>query len=1166
MMRLLVLVGILASATAEAAKLSYRSIGKAGDYAVGTISASNGSPTVIGNGTAWIAANRGRGDRIRIEGTDYTILSVANDDVLTLTVPFSGSTGSSKSYSISRQFGDPAAWETCISGGGGCGSFPVGGPSLVADDRAEVGVIYADQVYVLSPTLVFEGSITDSDHTITLTADGQNRHQGVGGTGVVLDNGANITSAIEIRDDFVTVEWVEVFNGRSGADGVHVTSLGLPNHIVLRNLLVHNVTGDGIELADPELVADVFNSIVYRTDIGIFISNDLIPGSSLRLVNNTVFGCATVGFRDASSTPVVLVVNNIGASNGSPTGDFSLSGLAPSSGHNLSTDATAPGLGSSSNVPLAAIEFLSTAGGSEDLHIKSGSVARDRGDDMSGLFTIDVDQQARGPIWDVGADEVGPAGDLKFSSAANQSFIVGSPSVGAATISITDDPFSPVVTSANDLRIHIPPGFPMRWDPSAVSLSLGGSAGGKVDPQVAGFDDNGATAVLDVTMDFAAGDDLVIRGLAFFSFTAPAPPQFLGLEVFDDDEVSVLDDKTVEILADGRPTLSSNNDQAFVVGGPITPIAPFTVTDGSVPVIRSLTDIRIRIPAGFPMTWHATDTTASIGGSAAAKVSPSVTYEDGTRTLVLNVLTDFAGSDFVTVSGLSFMNFGGVAGPDELELEVDNLGSVADEDDKRIFIQGATDVPVFTGLATDSASRLEWVFPPTGACIHVRIRRDMAGFPTPFTGTPVVDYPCAGLQGTPGASGETSLANDTDHYYAAFVFTGSSYTPGKFVKVRPFKTSGPVKWAYSTGATSMAPPGLRISGGDANVYIVSNDGILHGLQGGNQVTSGAWIAGYIPYDTGAPVQARPPVVPFAVGQASNGAAFLGSQNGNVLAVDASTGRLEWSRTIAVNVQGAPGGHFTAFDPTASDLVLAGTRNAASGNSLEALKFDGGDPVWSFINDLAQGEGEEIGIISGGPSVDYANQRIYFSSRTRAGGSNATVWAIDLTPSLLWNANLGNIDGSPVLANGRLYVGNNAGVVHALDAATGLLEWSLPLGDGAIKGFLFPKFGTNVLFASTKDRVWAIEDKGASGNVISGWPAAIPSASIPLHPPGSNHVLAGSGDGSLYQIDLALPGSPSSVVLGPGNAAVGAPTLDLVNSMIYVGTEAGIIYAVSYPLP
>ncbi|MGH9389246.1 MAG: hypothetical protein ACRD1Z_06480, partial [Vicinamibacteria bacterium] len=97
-------------------------------------------------------------------------------------------------------------------------------------------------------------------------------------------------------------------------------------------------------------------------------------------------------------------------------------------------------------------------------------------------------------------------------------------------------------------------------------------------------------------------------------------------------------------------------------------------------------------------------------------------------------------------------------------------------------------------------------------------------------------------------------------------------------------------------------------------------------------------------------------------------------------------------------------------------------------------------------------------------------------------------------------------------------------------------------------------------------VWSIEDKVTSGAVVSGWPVNIPSPSILLQPPDSPYVVVGSGNGRLYQIDISSPGTPSSVVLGLGNAAVGAPTMDLINSMIYVGTEAGIVYAVSYPLP
>ena len=50
-------------------------------------------------------------------------------------------------------------------------------------------------------------------------------------------------------------------------------------------------------------------------------------------------------------------------------------------------------------------------------------------------------------------------------------------------------------------------------------------------------------------------------------------------------------------------------------------------------------------------------------------------------------------------------------------------------------------------------------------------------------------------------------------------------------------------------------------------------------------------------------------------------------------------------------------------------------------------------------------------------------------------------------------------------------------------------------------------------------------------------------------------------GSVTDMDV---GSPAQ--LGDGGAAVGAPTLNLLDSMIYVGTDEGVIYGVLYPIP
>jgi len=1148
-------------------EMNYRSIGTRANYGTTeaegpgtTVAATNGSAAVVGAGTAWITANRGRGDRITIQGVDYTVLSVASETSLTLASPYAGATGSGKTYVIARKFADLISWEDCIDGPPGVACPAVTNPSLIVENRSEVGVAYNDSF--LAGDIVINGSITDPTHTITLTADGPNRHQGVAGSGAFIYNFSGTSHAIVVQDEFVTVEWLDIHaSSTPGTDGIRVTGVSLPNRVVLRNLIIRESSSDGIELADPDLVADVFNNVIYHANIGIRSTVSLSSWSDLRLLNNTLYGCTTSGISDTGSSPRITLVNNLAAANGS---DFSVFGIAPGSDHNLSTDATAPGPGSLVDVPLTSIGFVSLGAGTEDLHLLPASPAVDSGRDMGALLADDLDGDLRSAPWDMGADELNPAPAPTLSSAENQSFAVGGSPQAASVKTIIDDPSSATITALKDIRIRIPLGFPMQWDPTVTTVALGGLAAGKVDDDVKAIEDSGRTVVLDVTADFLPGDVVTVSGLKFYSFTAPATPNHLELEVTDDGATSAEDDKTIDIFPTGVPRLSSDADQGFVAGSPPVPMVQLTISDASPAVITAAAGLRVRIPALFNMTWNFLDTSAVISGPAASKVSSTVAFEDGNKTLVLNVLTDFTSGDFVSVSGLSFAGFTGVSGPDELELEVDNLDTVADFDDKRIFINGASDVSVLTATAKSLQVEVQWVFPDGGACNYVRIVRDTGGFPGPSGGTLVTDAPCAGFLGMPFSAVDAPPSNDVEYFYAAYVHTGATYTPGRFVTARPFDTSGKVKWAYSTGATSMAAPGLRFSGGNSYVYVVSNDSILHGLRGGG--TGGNWAAGFEPYKLSRPAQSRPPVVSFTVGSA-NGAVFLSSEDGSVHAVDATDGSLEWTSPVANVVLGAPAGYFTNFDAAASNVVLVGTRNASAANTLKALDVDTGNPVWSFVNSVADGEGQEIGIISGGVSVDYLNDLIYFTSRQRASGSSDTLWAIDPTPSLIWNANLGNIDGSPVLYNGRVYVGTVSGAVAVRDAATGLGGWSLPLGDGAIKGFVFPRYGTSELFVSTNAKIWAIADNTGSGAVISGWPVtSIASPSIPLHPPGSTRLLVGSGDGKLYQIDVLSPSTPASVVLGDGSGAVGAPTLDLPKSMIYVGTDAGIIYGVSYPLP
>ena len=95
--------------------------------------------------------------------------------------------------------------------------------------------------------------------------------------------------------------------------------------------------------------------------------------------------------------------------------------------------------------------------------------------------------------------------------------------------------------------------------------------------------------------------------------------------------------------------------QALTVGTS-TAINGFTVKEADAFEITAANDIRIKIPATTGVIWDTTDTTATIGGSAAAKVSGTVSYADSGKTLILNVTTDFdTNNETVVVSALSYV-------------------------------------------------------------------------------------------------------------------------------------------------------------------------------------------------------------------------------------------------------------------------------------------------------------------------------------------------------------------------------------------------------------------------------------------------------------------------------------------------------------------------------
>ncbi len=468
-------------------------------------------------------------------------------------------------------------------------------------------------------------------------------------------------------------------------------------------------------------------------------------------------------------------------------------------------------------------------------------------------------------------------------------------------------------------------------------------------------------------------------------------------------------------------------------------------------------------------------------------------------------------------------------------------------------------------VSRNVANKLEWVNPAENfTSSQIYWKTDT--FPAfPGDGTELGNY-----SGSPGAYGfaeHSGLLNGQRYYYSIFSKNAAgTFSSGRASWGRPENTldPNPVKWIYTTGATALAPAGIRPG---QSAYTVSNDRLVHAMVAGPG--GGSWPAGWKPLATNGPVQNRPSVatLPTTTIGGTKQVAFIGSQDGHAYALNLETGAVIWrtSAQLGDNVQASPSALLTDFGGQ-YDVLLVGSRTPAGDSKFYGLNPQDGEILWTFDNG---GGATGMGIISSQARVVYKtnDNRVYFASRSRGGGSQDTLWCLRFTNASVervWTRPLGDIDGSPVFANNRIYVGNNAGIVYALDADTGDTKWSYEAtGDGPIKGFIWPQ-GSNLYFTTT-NKLWALTDKGNSATPYF-TPVVISGASTLLK--SGERLWLGSGDGKLYQVGIPATamGTPTvvSVTLGDGNAAVGDPSMDTGADLVIVGTDSGAVYAVRVP--
>lgn len=149
----------------------------------------------------------------------------------------------------------------------------------------------------------------------------------------------------------------------------------------------------------------------------------------------------------------------------------------------------------------------------------------------------------------------------------------------------------------------------------------------------------------------------------------------------------------------------------------------------------------------------------------------------------------------------------------------------------------------------------------------------------------------------------------------------------------------------------------------------------------------------------------------------NGVVYVGSQDHNVYALNASTGVLIWK-------------YMTGDEVDASPTVANGVVYVVSSgvqNQLFALNATTGALLWKYT----------AGYITSSPTV--ANGVVYVGA-----ANDPTLYALNaVTGALIWKypTGGGNIDSPPAVANGVVYFADGGeGSAYALNATTGALIW------------------------------------------------------------------------------------------------------------------------------
>ena len=326
---------------------------------------------------------------------------------------------------------------------------------------------------------------------------------------------------------------------------------------------------------------------------------------------------------------------------------------------------------------------------------------------------------------------------------------------------------------------------------------------------------------------------------------------------------------------------------------------------------------------------------------------------------------------------------------------------------------------VYAGTAPAKFTRIQWTFKASGPIVASPVIADGVIYIGDYGGQ---------LHAIDQASGKEkwSFKSRMPIASSAAVAAGVVYfvsSSGALIALDA--TSGQLKWAFATEYEKR--------------FEAQN---LHGYLSAAQTMPDAWDL----------FVSSPAVV--------NGRVYFGSGDGNVYAVDAQSGVVQWKFATRDVVHASPAIH--------NGVVYIGSWDG----NFYAIDAQTGEQKWQFKGGQDPAIHNQVGFQSSAAVVDGV---VYVGCR------DSHVYALDAnTGRKLWDYPTSKswVNGSPAVANGMVYVGtSDSSRFMALDARTGRLRFNFDA-----KAYIFSSAaiaGDQVFFGSHNGKLYAVDAKAGT---------------------------------------------------------------------------------------